>query len=218
MDSKLIFTVENPEDLYIIGCFPWSTTLEQLISKEFGPERIVGITDDYHPVYVMGDAKTKPSNSCETEGSFLLLTKSEWEEVREMFSNDMYFVFDELPDEEYAICIHDYIGPVKVDLINDDGKSILPEYDHKKEILYQDSRISDEYCMPTVLLKSGFKISLKYIQELHGFIRKTNTKYEDVYINYDTNQEYIGDYSLLPEGKWTLIGDRKTVTRKWLKQ
>lgn len=218
MDSKLIFTVENPEDLYIIGHFPWDNDLKKLISKKFGKNRYVGITDDYHSISVMGDAKKHSSNHCETEGSFLLLTKSEWEDVCETFYNNLHVSFEDLPNEEYAICIHDYVGPVKIDLIDYNGESILPEYDDKEELLYQNSRTSDEYCEPVVLLRSGFRTTAKYIQELYGFVKQIDTEHYDIYVNVDTGVEFIGNYLDLPTGNWMEIGERKIIDSKWLKQ
>lgn len=218
MDTKLIFTVESPEDLYIIGDFIYDDEIKKLINEKVGSRRFVGITDDYHSIGVMGDAKKKPANYCETGGSFLLLTESEWKDIQEMIYNHADFSFGDLPDEPYAICIHDYVGPVKVDLIDEDGESALPEYDDSEYLTHQDSKTSDDYCEPIVLLKSGFKTTCKFIQELHGFIRDTSVKWDDIYINFNTNEEYIGNYSSLPDGDWTEIGTRKISISKWLKK
>lgn len=215
-NSKVIFTMTEPDDLYIIGMFPWSKNLETLINTKFGERRLVGITDDYSSIGVMGRARTKIANICETVGSFLLLTKTEWESVRDDFQNDSDFSFYDLSDEEYAICIHNYYGPVEVDVVDKEGQSLLPEYDHTEDLMYQKSLAHREYREEVVLLNSGFKTTRMFVQQLYGYRRDVVIITKYVFIDDETKEEHICKTSDAKEN-WSEIGKQTIKTEKWVK-
>lgn len=221
-NGKVIFTVTEPDDLYIIGDFPWDKAgvIEKEINERFG-DRYVQITDDYSTIYIKGKAKTDFTIGCETAGTFILLTKKEWLQVRQFFMESEEFSFMGLHDEEYAIVIRKYVGDVGIDLLDEDCNSYLPKFDQTKSIGEQrviDEETEDRVSLwEVVTLESGFMAKPIYLQELYGYSIKTTTDRKVVFLDDDTGEEHICTFNESIGKKWTEMGEQKIITTKWVK-
>lgn len=216
-NSKVIFTMTEPDDLYIIGDFPYDKNLEKIIFEKLG-DRFVQITDDYATIYVKGKSRSKTSNSCETVGTFILVTKTEWDDfVKPLFQNHKDYRFEDLHDEPYAIVVKQYVGLVEVDIVDEEGVSYLNEFDIQKDLSHQAIDNDDLYLMEVVHLDSGFSTTATMLQVLYGYKQKITTDIKYVYQNDDTGKELIGSWKDVENKKYTEIGTVKTITTKWVK-
>lgn len=220
-NKKVIFTVTEPEDLYIIGDWPYDkgNVIENKIAALYG-DRFVMITDDYATLYIKGKARKDFTIGCETIGTFLLLTKSEWAVVRPWFEESDEFSFDELHDEPYAMVVRDYVGEVAVDLLDEAGNSYLPDtFEQTNDISAQRLDSADDvYTMEVVLLESGFRASAIMLQTLYGFELQTERDRDTVFIDIDTGEEHICKLKDAIDKRWEERGKREIITTRWIKK
>lgn len=160
MDNKLILTVKEPEDLYIIGAFSNVFTSIPEDTKNLYRNRIIDITDDYATLTLRG-VQSGNEFCVETEGSFLVVTKSEWENDFLLHHND----YDPENDhnEPYGFVIKNYSGDVRIAVLDEDGNEAEWEYNPNEYMNYH----NENYV--AVLINSGYTVHCKHLNWFFGF-------------------------------------------------